>query len=137
MGEAVSTTFGDLRCLMLRKPTDQDIKLVEDDDAETVNENQENQQSLSDNEEQNIILEGEDDDGISMPDEDSVNDHMTTQDEIEINEQIKKTSETFNTLFRKPYYGKPTTYDASDRMDTMKRVYVNRTEDTLDLQLIA
>merc|ERR1711915_834433 len=113
---------------MLRKPTDQDIKLVEDD-AETINENQENQQSFSDNEEQNIILEEEDDDGISMPDENSVNDHMTTQDEIEINEQITKTSETFNTLFRKPYYGRPMTYVASDRKDTMKRVYVDRTED--------
>merc|ERR1711915_173415 len=48
--EATSTTFGDLRWLMHRKSTDQDIKLVEDDDAITVNENTDNIQSPSDNE---------------------------------------------------------------------------------------
>merc|ERR1711915_728085 len=101
----------------------------EDDDAETVNENLGNHQSPSDNEEENISLAGEDDDGISMPDETSVNDYMTTQDEIEINEQITKTTETFNALFKKPYNGKPMTYVASDRFDTMKRVYVSGTED--------
>merc|ERR1711915_516355 len=82
----------------------------------------------SDNE-SHISLEDEDDDGISMPDETSVNNCVTTQDEIEINEQITKTTNTFNDLSTKPYFGKPMLYEPSDRFDTMKRVYVNRTED--------
>merc|ERR1711915_1068751 len=74
--EATSTTFGDLRWLMHRKPTDQDIKLVEDDEAITVNENTDNIQSPSDNEEDHISLDDEDDDGISIPDEISVNNEV-------------------------------------------------------------
>merc|ERR1711915_166838 len=38
-------------------------------------------------------------------------------------------TDTFNALSKKPYYGKPMIYDASDRFDTMKRVYVSGAED--------
>merc|ERR1711915_267234 len=54
---------------------------------------------------------------------------MGTQDEIEMNEQITETTNTFNALSTKPYSGKPMLFEPSVRFDTMNRVYVNRTED--------
>merc|ERR1711915_824755 len=66
--------------------------------------------------------------GISIADEISVNNEVTPEDQIEINEQITETTITFTALSTKPYSGKPILFEPSIRFNTMNRVYVNGTE---------